>query len=377
MSEFGGPVRREARAAGAPGRASIVQQRSVFLGPLLLLAACASEPPAPPPQPSAAERARAAEGAAITAQLVAEDEIQKANEVADTVLELDPYAASSHLAAAQARSRRGVEDKDPRRYEEAVQHATLACEADPENPEPFYVRAKLQFDRKHYSRALVDLRRVLELDPAHREAWQLAAWSHHALGEPKAERAAWEALLAVAPSDARATCRLAELLLESAERADQERGKELLEQAVELGPEDDLALQGLARLRAAQGEPARAEELLRRALAAAAASGDPVRHSDVIFSLGAVVQQQGRLEEARDLYEQCLALESDFDDHRALGNLGFVLIELGERAEGRRYLEQALEQETNKRVCRRIQDVLDQLEEKRADDKQSGEGKGP
>ncbi|MBI4878111.1 MAG: tetratricopeptide repeat protein [Planctomycetes bacterium] len=354
-----------------------MKQRSAFLGPLLILAACASEPPAPPPQPSAADRARAAEGAAIAAQLVAENEIEKANEVADTVLELDPYAASSHLAAARAGSRRGVAELDPRVYEEAVRHATLACEADPENAEPFYVRAKLQFDRMHYSRALVDLRRVLELDPAQLEALQLAAWSHHSLNEPRAERAAWEALLAVSASDARATFRLAELLLASAEREDKKRGQELLVKAVELGPEDDLALQGLARLRAEQGDAAQAEELLRRALAAAAASGVPLRHGDIMFSLGAVVQQQGRLEEARDLYEQCLALEPDHDDHRALGNLGFVLIELGEKAEGRRYLEQALEQETNKRVRRRIEDVLKQLEEKRAENEQSGEAKGP
>src|SRR5690606_3744246 len=124
------------------------------------------------------------------------------------------------------------------------------------------------------------------------------------------------------------------------------RGRELLERAVTLDPNDDLALHELARLRAADGDAAEAERLLRRAVAASV--GHPVREADALFNLGAAVLAQGRKDEARRLSEQCLAKNPD--DHRATGNLGFLLLEQGEVDEARRRLEQAAAREENRDV---------------------------
>lgn len=319
----------------------------------LAQAGCAADPPPPATPTTVEERARAQLAAEQVLALLAEQQLDQANELADRMIRQDPYAAATNLAFARARAARAVVEEDPRAYELAVQRANYACEAAPDDPEAWFVRGKLEYDRRHYSRALVDLAKVLELAPVHAEALTLTAFCHRVLRQPIAERTAWERLIAAHPDDARATYRLALILLEGG-REDRPRGVELLERAVELDPGDDLPLHSLARLRADEGDLAGAEALLRRAVAAAA--GRTVREADALFNLGACLQAQGRDAEAIEQYERCLNI--DLENYRALGNLGFLLARQGDLDEGARRLRQALEQEPNRRLRARIEEVL-------------------
>ncbi len=333
----------------------------------LALAACRSEPPAADPAVLALDRARLEDGRRAVEELIAGGEIDRAVRVAEAIEEIDPYAAESHLAVSEAQAARAVRDLEPRAYDEAVRRATFACEAAPRSADAFYARGKLQFDRRHFSRADVDFRRALEIDPRHADALRMNAWTARALGRPRAERAAWEALVAARPDDGRAAYRLGEFLTRSEAGEDVAAGRTWIERSVELAPSDPLLLQGLARLRADEQRYTDAEALLRRAVDAAA--GDSIREADALFNLGAAIQAQGRLAAAREIYEQCLA--ANLDDHRARGNLGFVLLEMGEKAEGRRLLREALAKEESARVRDRIEALLSKSEADDASDDDS------
>ena len=353
----------------------MVQIRIVLMAILVGAAGCASEPPPRDEPVTEQDRVRAAEGARIVDDLLAEDDLDRAAAVASDVMEQDPFSPASNVAAAKARAAVAVRDQDPRLYQEAIRRADFACEAAPDDPAVFFVRGKLQYDRQYYSRALIDFARVLELDPTHHDALLMTAWGHRVLRQPKAELRAWEALVAAYPEEAHANYRLALILMEgTAEEI--ARGEGLLARAAELDPNDDLVQHELARLKSEQGDHAGAEALLRQALAAA--SGRPGREADLLFNLGAVVQAQGRNEEARDLYEQCL--EVSHEHTRALGNLGLVLLELGQQKEAIRRLRQAMKAEPNREVRNQIEAILAKLEdppEEQSDDQPDQPNEGP
>jgi len=343
-----------------------VRTRAVSLLLACALSSCASEPPPEDRRVSQEDRARAAEGARIVGDLLEEQDLDRAAEVSDQVMEQDPFSPESNLAAARARAAVAVRDQDPRLYQEAVRRADFACEADPLDPKAFFVRGKLQFDRQYYTRAAIDFERVIELDPSHHDALLMKAWAHRALRQPKAEKAAWHALVEAHPEDAQANYRLALILMEGTPEEVTE-GEQLLARAAELDPRDDLVLHELARLKSGADEHAEAEALLRRALEAAA--GKPGREADLLFNLGAAVQAQGRHEEARDLYERCLEIRHDHA--RALGNLGLVLLELGQQKEAIRRLRQARDLEPSRKVRASIEKLLEDL--KSAESSEPGE----
>ena len=105
-------------------------------------------------------------------------------------------------------------------------------------------------------------------------------------------------------------------------------------EAARLAPSDALVLHALAERKAGAGDLAAAESLLLRAVAAA--GEDTVREQDALVSLGACAIASERWDVARSYLER--ALEHDPQDARALGNLGYVLVKLGEKRDGRRFL---------------------------------------
>lgn len=350
-------MKRSRRFRSSPR--SPLSPRSWSLAPLLMVAglgACASEPPPTDPALARLDHVRAAEGARLVDELLRDGEVDRAVTVADTLVRRDGTAAESHRAVARAHAAKAVIELDPAAYADAIREATLACEAAPDDAEAWYVRGKLQFDRRRYSQALDDFAHALELDPRHRDALRMTAWAERALGRPMGERQAWTALVETYPDDARGHVRLGQILIVSEVEGEPALGLEHLDRAVTLDPNDDLALHELARARAAEGDHAEAERLLRRAVAASA--GRPVREADALYNLGAAVLAQGRRDEARVLFERCLALNPD--EHRALGNLGYLLLEAGDTAEGRRRLRQAADREENRDVRRRIEALLEE-----------------
>lgn len=324
---------------------------------LVVISGCASDPPPPDTPTTEAERARAQQGITSIENLLAESQVEQASDLADIVIQQDPYAAETNIAYARAKAAYAVKYEDPRMYNEAVARAVFATEAKPDSAAVWFVKAKLEYDRHHYSRALVDLDRVLELEPTHHDALLVKAWCHRVSRQPMAEKKAWERLVEIHPDDARGTYRLGLLLLDGTPE-EELRGRQLIEQAVQLDPSDDLALHTLARMRTDEKDHAGAEELLRRAVSAAA--GRPVREADALFNLGACLQAQGKLEQAKDTYLRCLNI--DLEHHRAQGNLGYVLVQTGDELEGARRLRLALDKETNRDVRDAIEKLLDTIE---------------
>ena len=318
--------------------------------------ACTTEPRGTDPALTRIDRSRVDEGARIVEELLADDEIDRAVSGAEALVRRDPNAAVARTAAAKAHAAAAVRDLDPGAYADAIREATLACETSPDDAASWYVRGKLQFDRRHYSKSLDDFAHALEVDPRHVDALRMTAWAERALGRPKAERLAWRELVAAHPGDARGHVRLGQCLQTSAIDEEIAEAPPVFERAVTLDPNDDLALHELARVHAAEGRPEEAERLLRRAVAATA--GRPIREADALFNLGAAVLAQGRADEARRLFERCLAANPD--DHRAIGNLGFLLLEAGELEEARRRLRDAADRENNAAVRRRIEQLLDE-----------------
>lgn len=316
--------------------------------------------PKDPAQVTAEDRALAAEGVQLLGDLLRAGETARAAEIADEVLARDPYEPANQLAAARAKSAHALATENARLYDDAVRAASFACDALPRDAAAHLVRGQLEFDRQHYTRALADFEHVVELDPNNVEALRRAAWTRRQLRQPKAELAAWERLVAAVPADPVGSYRLGTLLLRAknsdpdVEAEDRARGRQLIERAAADPEAGDLALHAAAALRAESGDASGAEALLRRAIAAA--DGDAARQADATFNLGALLEQQGRLAEARDAYEDALAI--DRDETRATANLGGVLVQLGEVAEGRRLLAAARDA-ADGAARRELDDVLE------------------
>ncbi len=323
-----------------------------------MVAACAA-PPKPRNEVTDAERKQAAADAKIVEELLQGGDLVRANVVADEVMRLDPYGPQNNLVVARARAAQAVVDNNPRKYDDAVKQAGLACDAAPDSAVAFYTRGKLQYDRNYFDAALLDLQKAVDLDPKFTDARLLIVRSHRKLRQPIAEKKALEALIAAEPNDSLGYTELGSILIASEDDADAARGKQLLEHAVELDAQNDVALHQLAELKAADGDLVGAEALLRQA--ASAAAGRPVREADALYNLGAVLHREGKSPEARAAYERCLALNPE--ERRALGNLGLLLAAAGEKDEARSRLRAAIELEKDPDVKKKLRGALDGLDD--------------
>ncbi len=342
---------------------AVARTRAGFsLAALLIVAgafACAAAPKKARDEVSDAERKQAAIDAGIVEQALRDGDLVRANEVAEVVMQLDPFSPTNNLVVARARAAQAVVDGNPRKYDDAVKQAGLACDASPDSAVAFYTRGKLQYDRNYFDSALLDLKKSVDLDPHQKDARLLIVRAHRKLRQPIAEKKALEELIAAEPNDALGYTELGAILVASRDDADAARGEELLKKAVELDPENDIALHHLAELRVEDGDLAGAETILRQA--ASAAAGRAVREADALYNLGAVLHLQGKSAEARAIYERCLALRPD--DRRALGNLGLLLAEAGEKDEARAKLRSAVEFEKDAAVKKKLEAALDALDE--------------
>lgn len=308
-----------------------------------LLPACAA-PPEPTPQ-QRREQVMALD--AEVAALVAEGELERAVELADDMVTLDPTSPGINMAVARARAALAVKNGEPRLYADALRFADAALASDPENARFLEQRARMQYERRYFTKALADLDHVVELEPDNVDAYRLAARAHRGLRQPIGERASWEALLLRAPDDVEAHLQIGSRLLDDTDKEQAALATEHLARAAQLAPEDPIVLQTLAERRRADGDLAAAESLLKQAVWVARELPD--RQADALFNLGALAQAQGRNAEARDYYRRAADLAPA--DARVLGNLGFVLKELGEDDEAQRRLKQArdLEQDASQR----------------------------
>lgn len=334
-------------------------------------AACATGPESIPRSKVTADlQVKAAEMVAELETALAAKDLIRAAELADAIDLADPYTPRNAMAIARARAAVATRDGNPRNYDDAMKRADSAVEAAPDEPDLRIARGRLQFDRKYYGKALEDFRRVTELRPGDRLAWRMIAFCHHHLREPKAERKAWESLLAISPDDADALYFLGAVLLRSADPTEVALGEEYLKRAVEKAPKHRLALESLAFRAWSRNDHVAAEDLLVRALTLSNASATEIEASSpaeaisgeasILYSLGAVRHSAGKLPEAADAYRQCLTF--DPAHARASANLGTILVDLGEPDEGLRRLRDALLFEEDKDIVTAIEARIEAAE---------------
>lgn len=300
------------------------------------------------------DRAIAAVHAAQAEVMLKDGALEEALVEVEEVLRNDPLTAEHRMLAMRALCAAGMQNKDPKLYQEGVRHADVACASDPENIHFLLERGRAQFERRYYTRTIADISAAFALGSTDAESGRRLALAHRGLRQPMAERRAWEALIARQPNDARAHYELGRLLQRIA--ADDEETQVAvasLERAAAIAPSDAEILHALADQRAKDGDFTGAEALLLRAVSAAQ---DPVREQDALVSLGACAQARSGWTEARGYYERAVAL--DPKDPRALANLGFVMAKLDNRRDARRYLEDALDLEQDDGVKGEIDDFL-------------------
>lgn len=142
--------------------------------------------------------------------------------------------------------------------------------------------------------------------------------------------------LSLSPKDWVLHQKLAQLLEQSPDKAQQARAIEEWRQVIALVPHYPEAHYDLGVLLEQAGQPQEAEMQLRLALKLKGGS-----HPNALNALGRVLAAQNRLAEAVAQYEKALELKPTFPD--ALANLGEALNRLGRKAEAKARFEQAMQ----------------------------------
>lgn len=241
----------------------------------------------------------------------------------ETILAADP-------ARADALQLLGVIAQQEGRHEEA---ARLIGEAVRLSPEDASYRSNLALALRSLGRreeAIRELREAVRLAPDYAVAATNLATLLAETGAPAAAEAALEAACAADPGDVRALRRLG-LMRAQAGRLAEAVGP--LEAAVRLSP-DAVTLTNLGIVLKDLRRLAEAEEVLRRAVAAAPGSPEAAN------SLGLVLMDLGRLAEAKGVMQAALAIAGDHVD--LLNNFAVLLKQLGRQHEGEEHLRRAL-----------------------------------
>ena len=116
---------------------------------------------------------------------------------------------------------------------------------------------------------------------------------------------------------------------------DLDKAVDLYEQVLVLDPQNRFAYYNLGLIDQTRGDVAAAADQYEQAIAVAP------DFTPAIFNLAIIRAEQGAVEEAIGLYRDVIAI--DGTDARAHLNLGFLLIASGERKEGQRELDRAVE----------------------------------
>ena len=114
-----------------------------------------------------------------------------------------------------------------------------------------------------------------------------------------------------------------------------DRAVDLYEQVLVLDPQNRFAYYNLGLIDQTRGDDAAAADQYEQAIAVAP------DFTPAIFNLAIIRAKQGATDEAIGLYRDVIAI--DDTDARAHLNLGFLLIASGERKEGQRELDRAVE----------------------------------
>lgn len=364
-----------------------------LFAPLAIAGCFTGESAIPRDKVTVDSRARAAEIVPQIDAAIEKKDYLVATELADEIDDTDPYTPTHAMAVARARAAAASSAGNPRQYHDAIQRATAAVEAAPDDPKLRTQRGRLEFDRKYYGKAIEDFTRAIELEPSNLEARRYLAFCYQHLRKPRSERKAWEGLLSIKADDADANYFLAAVLLRDGDTSDPALGEEYLKKTIAIQPKHRLALQALGYLEWSRKDYVNAEAHLAAAVSApedapiapvnipvtaqatatnaAIDPNDPeaqapneeaAREAEVLYSLGAVRQAAGKNKEAADAYER--ALTFDPLHAKASANLGVLLLDLGDADQGLRRLRDALLTEKDEDVKTTLEKLIKAQEAK-------------
>jgi len=200
--------------------------------------------------------------------------------------------------------------------------------ADPRDARALYELAQQQERAGERTAAIANLTRAVALEPGFASAHQLLGILYGEGGDAARAATAFARLVTLEPDNARAYNNLGNALRTLGRR---DEARAAFERAVSLRPGYELATANLAMAWRDAGDNARAERLLRDALASA--GGKPPLRAIVVLLAG-VLRERGALDEAVSLYEQAIAMAPAASGGEWF-NLGQVLNERNETAPAR------------------------------------------
>jgi arylsulfatase A-like enzyme/Flp pilus assembly protein TadD len=234
----------------------------------------------------------------------------------------DLIGAHVQIEAARSLSNQGNTDK-------AIEALDTTLEMDPGNVAALAMRAQLFTSSRRFDDARADLRHSLQIDPDSAATYALMARVEMLSGNPTgaleiartgaAKRGAFEQLVALQAN-----------ALMTLKRTDE--AVAILDERLEVNPEDPDLLAARAQIYAVMGEVDAAERLLRTAVDVDA------MHVTSRFALARLLSDQGRLGEAVALLEDMLQIQPGHP--AALAMLGNI--QLTDPSSARAYLEEAV-----------------------------------
>jgi CRISPR-associated protein Csy1 len=174
--------------------------------------------------------------------------------------------------------------------------------ADPRDARALYALAQQQERAGERTAAIANLTQAVALDPGFASAHQLLGILFGESGDAARAVAAFGRVVVLEPDNARAYNNLGNAL-RSLGRRDEARAA--FERAVSLRPGYELAVANLAMAWRDAGDNARAERLLRQALANA---GNRPALRAIVVLLAGILRERGALDEAAPLYEQAIRM---------------------------------------------------------------------
>lgn len=149
---------------------------------------------APPLPPQPVDRATLL--AQLYAKLPAASDIGEARTIMETIEQIWRTSESDTANLLMSRATRLIEESDP---ELALKILDATIDLDPEVAEAYYLRARMAFEQRDWSGALLDLKRVIERDPKHYRALNDLGIALFELGQRKEALDAFRKAVAVNP----------------------------------------------------------------------------------------------------------------------------------------------------------------------------------
>jgi eukaryotic-like serine/threonine-protein kinase len=247
----------------------------------------------------------------------------------------DPEFALAHAGLAEAYWARYEDTRDTAWAPLAVAAAERAAVLDPSSPRVIVSMGRIYAGTGRTDDAVAAFQRAMALQPHDDEVHRLLGRVFERAGRAKEAQAAYERALAIRPGSWHNHSELGAFHFGAGRYAD---AAVSFRRVTELAPDNAWGFVNLGAAYHAQGDRTRALEYYQRAVA--------ISKIETAYSnIGALLYHEGRFGEAREAFEQAIALAPRRPTYHR--NLGDVLMRLGRSTEARASFERAAELATD------------------------------